>query len=138
LLPLLLAGCATSGPPFVPDAPGPDSALLYLYRPSGMVGSGNHYLAAINDKPIARMKSGSYFVMQHPPGEIAVSRKSVPAFDLLPFNLVGLIDGFVKTAQFDLKGGQRYFITFPAGELVNDEARALSEMSGAELLTQEK
>ena len=135
LLSLILAGCATSGPPFVPEAPRPDSALLYLYRPSGMVGSGNHYLAAINDKPIARMKSGSYFVMQHPPGEIAVSRKSVPAFGLLPFNLTGLIDGFVKTVQFELKGGQRYFITFPAGQLITDEAQALSEMSGAELLS---
>jgi hypothetical protein len=136
--PLVLPGCATSGPPFVPESPEPDSALLYLYRESSMVGSGNHYLAAINGEIIARMKSGSYFVMRHPPGNILVSRKSVPAFGLLDFNLTGLIDGFVKTAQFEVKSGQRYFITFPAGELVTDEAQALSEMSGAELLIREQ
>jgi len=67
-----------------------------------------------------------------------ISRKSVPAFGLLDFNLTGLIDGFVKTAEFEVKSEQRYFITFPSGELVTDEAQALSEMSGAELLSWEK
>jgi hypothetical protein len=138
LLFLVLGGCATSGPPFVPEAPVPDSALLYLYRSSSIVGSGNHYLAAINGKPVARMKSGSYFVMEYPPGIIVISRKSVPAFGLLDFNLTGLIDGFVKTAEFEVKGGKTYFITFPSGELVADEAQALDEMSGAELLSREQ
>lgn len=138
LLSLFLGGCATSGPPFVAEAPKSDSALLYLYRSSSIVGSGNHYLAAINGNAIARMKSGSYFVMEHPPGNIVISRKSVPAFGLLDFNLTGLIDGFVKTAEFEVKSGRRYFITFPSGELVTDEVQALSEMSGAELLSREK
>jgi hypothetical protein len=127
------AGCA-SGPPFQPASPKPEAALLYLYRPSSIVGGANHYIVAVNGNPVARLSSGSYFVMDQAPGQVVVSRKAASA--LLgwgPGAIVGELEGFVETDRFEVKNGQRYFVDFPGGKRVADDSEALREMRGLEL-----
>ena len=132
----LLFGCATGGPPFRPKSPGPGMALLYIYRPSSMVGAGNHYIAAVNGKPTARLKSGSFFAMEVTPGTVTISRRAASALGGWgPGSIVGALEGFIETAKLEVKSGQRYFIHFPKGTLTENEAEALQDMAGAERLT---
>jgi hypothetical protein len=128
---VVTAGCA-SGPPFQAAAPKPEAALLYLYRPSSIVGGGNHYIVAVNGKAVARLSSGSYFALDQAPGQVVVSRQAASALGWGPGSIVGALEGFVETDRFEAKNGQRYFVTFPAGKLVASEAEALREMSGLE------
>jgi hypothetical protein len=130
-----LASCASPGPSFQPQPAKPDAALLYLYRPSSMVGAGNHYIAAVNGKPVARLKSGSYFPLELRPGSVVVSRRAASALGIWgPGTIVGALEGFVETAKFEAKAGARYFVQFPSGTITASEAEAVRDMSGAELL----
>jgi hypothetical protein len=132
----LLVGCATGGPPFKPDSPSPGMGLLYLYRPSSMVGAGNHYVAAINGKPTARLKSGSYLPVEVTPGTITISRLATSALGWGLGSIVGALEGFVETSKVEARPGQTYFIHFPRGTRTDNEAEALADMAGSERLTQ--
>ncbi len=135
---LLAAGCAST-PPFRPATPESDSALIYLYRPSSIVGAGNHYLAAVNGQVVARMKSGSYYVLDYPPGEIVISSKVDSALGWWgPGVIVGALQGFIETERFKAAGGSKYFIHFPSGKLNSNEEKALKDMGGTDLLPQLK
>lgn len=65
-----LAGCAASGPPFAgPEKPASGGAMLYLYRPSAFVQSGNVY--AVSFVPSAqtlKVRNGSWVQAGLPPG----------------------------------------------------------------------
>jgi len=132
---VMLAACTSIL--FQPAQPKADSALLYLYRTSSMVGAANHEIAAVNGKPVAEMESGSYFVLDIPPGKTMITRKAASALFGSYWGLgalVGAIDGFVETEQFEAKAGQRYFVRFPSGELEKDETDALEDLRGLTLL----
>jgi Protein of unknown function (DUF2846) len=136
VLVLVAWGCA-SGPSFQPAQPKSDMALLYLYRTSSMVGAANHEIAAVNGKPVAEMESGSYFMMDLPVGETVITRKAASALFGSSWGLgalVGALDGFVETEQFEAYAGRRYFVRFPSGELEKDEAEALDDLRGLDLL----
>jgi len=131
---LLSVGCASTGPEFRPASAAADRALIYLYRPSSMVGAGNHYLAAVNGKVVARMKSGTYFVVDQPPGKVVITRKAASALGWWgPGVIVGALEGFMETDRFNAAGGARYFVHFPSGKRTK-EAEALGDMRGSELL----
>jgi hypothetical protein len=68
---LLCVGCATSGPPFeaVREVP-PGKALVYIYRPSGLIGGGVRYHVAARGERIVFLKPGGYFPYIAEPGEI--------------------------------------------------------------------
>jgi hypothetical protein len=130
----LVAGCASKGPSFQLAAPQAGSALLYLYRPYSDIGAGYHYLASVNGRVVARLKSGSYFAMDIPPGKVAVACKAASAFGICwPGNIEGAREGFLDTEQFEVMSGYRYFVRFPSGKLTI-EADALTEIGGTELL----
>lgn len=130
----LVVGCASKGPPFQLAAPQAGSALLYLYRPYSEIGAGYHYLASVNGRVVARLKSGSYFAMDVPPGKVAVACKAASAFGICwPGNIEGAREGFLDTDEFEVMSGYRYFVRFPSGRLIV-EADALTEIGDTELL----
>lgn len=56
----LLAGCA-SGPAFVaPQAPAPDSAVLYVYRTSSILGAGIKHALMLDGRPLGKLVNGSH------------------------------------------------------------------------------
>jgi predicted small lipoprotein YifL len=68
---LLLAGCATLGPAYMPEqAVSADQATVYIYRDSKFVGGGVSYTVNGNGAPLAKLSSGSYFVYHALPGEV--------------------------------------------------------------------
>jgi hypothetical protein len=68
---LLLAGCATLGPAYMPEQAAPaDKATVYIYRDSKFVGGAVSYTVSGNGTPLAKLSSGSYFVYHAPPGEV--------------------------------------------------------------------
>ena len=133
ILLVLMQGCA--GPQFQPATPDADKALLYIYEPSALLSDGEHNLVAVNEKIVAEVEPGSYFVMTIPPGRILITRKLTSSFGMLsPSAHIGLWEGFVEVENFGAKGGQRYYIRFPEGVYVEDEQQALEQLYGLKLL----
>lgn len=67
---LLTIGCSAPGPMFQPAEIRNDSALVYVYRNSKVVGSGNVFTLVANGKPVADIANGSYYPLYAPAGEI--------------------------------------------------------------------
>lgn len=133
LLLVLLQGCA--GPQFQPAIPDAGKALLYIYEPSVLLSDGEHNLVAVNEKVVAEVEPGSYFVMPITPGRISVTRKLTSSFGMLsPSAHIGLWEGFVEVENFGAKNGQRYYVRFPEGVYVDDEQIALEQMHELKLL----
>jgi hypothetical protein len=60
------------------------------------------------------MESGSYFVMDLPPGKTVISRKAASALGWWgPGVIRGLLEGFVEREQFEAKPGHRILCAFP-------------------------
>lgn len=68
MLLLLLSGCA-HGPTFKPVESFPaDKALVYFYRPSAYVASGQNYSIKWVESVLGKLQSGSYFTYLAQPG----------------------------------------------------------------------
>ena len=135
VLAALVTGCASTGPPFQLTEPQANSALIYLYRPASMVSGGNYYLASVNGKVVARLKPGSYFALELPPGGVVVACKAASAFGICwPGNVDGALEEFLETDQFEVTGGSRYFVHFPSGKRISSVAEALAQIAGTEML----
>jgi hypothetical protein len=110
-------------------------AKLYLYWPSSDVEEANHYIAAVNGKVVARLKAGSYYVLDQPTGTVVISSKAGSAF--VPWgrgSVVGALEGFVETDQFIVEKGSTYYIHFPGGKLNTETSEDLEDLSGLDLL----
>jgi hypothetical protein len=127
----MLAACASpSGPPFVLQPVVPDQTTIYAFRIASIVGGGNSYLTAVNDKFIGRLDSGTYAVYVTEPGRKVVSMRAGSIFfgegEELGWGLgafVGAVDGYVEMLEFDTEPGKIYFVQIPDGDLIpNDEA----------------
>lgn len=72
----LIVGCAAApGPNFEPLVDKPNEAVLYVYRPSKMRGSGTYphiYVDGIEKSPL---KNGGYIALYLPPGEHVILSK---------------------------------------------------------------
>lgn len=133
ILMFLVPGCA--GPQFQPASPENEQALLYIYQPSELLSDGEHNLVAVNDKVVAEVEAGSYFVMNVDPGRLSITRKLTSSFGMLsPSAHIGLWEGFVEVENFRAKSGGRYYIRFPEGVYVDDEEEALEQLGGLKLL----
>ena len=132
---LVLVGCA--GPQFQPATPEANQALVYLYQPSELLSDGEHNLVAINEKVVAEIEAGSYFVLAVSPGRISVTRTLTSVFGMLsPSAHIGLWEGFVEVENFGATSGHRYYVRFPEGVLMEDEQvqEALEQMHELTLL----
>jgi hypothetical protein len=74
---MLVGGCASVGPPYqrvekIPDGMG----VVYLYRPSHLVGGGAAYKVKAGDTPIVTMYNGGYYPYFTKPGEVELSAKT--------------------------------------------------------------
>lgn len=128
---ILLVACASpGGPPFKLQPAVSDKVTIYAFRTASIVGGGNSYLTAVNDRFIGRLNSGTYAVYVTEPGEKTISMKAGSIFfgkgEDLGYGftaLVGAIDGYVELLKFDTRPGNIYFVRIPDGELIaNDEA----------------
>lgn len=127
----LLTSCASpSGPPFELQPVVSDKVTIYAFRIASIVGGGNSYLTAVNNRFIGRINSGTYSVFVTEPGEKKISMKAGSIFfgkgENLGYGftaLIGAIDGYVEMLKFDTRPGNIYFVRIPDGELVaHDEA----------------
>jgi hypothetical protein len=67
---LLLSGCGASGQQFKAEASKPDRALLYVYRPSTLIGIGNADVPFLHldGRRLARIRIGGYLAIPISPG----------------------------------------------------------------------
>src|SRR5262245_54541075 len=115
----LLLACA-SGPAFhaVTDAPS-DKAVIYVYRPSGIVGAAVGYTVYAGSEPLAYLKPGGYYAYVAEPKATEISAKaearSAITLDLLPGQSyyvkgevgVGIVAGRPKLTLMDPATGAR-------------------------------
>lgn len=119
---------------FQPATPEEGQAVVYLYHPSEFFSDGEHNLVALNEKVVAEIEAGSYFVQTIPLGRTIVTRKLTSAFGMLsPSSHIGLWEGFVEVEGFIARGGRRYYVRFPEGVYVEEE-EALEELEDLKLL----
>jgi len=65
------SGCATLGPVYTKvDKVPEDRGLVYIYRPSGIMGSGVAYNVKVGDNVVTTLHSGGYFPYYSKPGEV--------------------------------------------------------------------
>lgn len=136
---LLLPACA-SGPAFVPEPAAGNQVTIYAFRTSSIVGGGNSDIVAVNDRFVGRLNSGTYTVYRSEPGTIRITRKTgsiLGSGQRVGWGLggfVGLVDGFIEVASFTGSENQTYFVRFPHGKLVPNDA-ALEMMDGLKNVT---
>ena len=66
----LMAGCTATGPKFEPAAIPTDTALVYVFRESALVRSGNVFTIYANKKAFTELPVGSYFAFYVEAGAI--------------------------------------------------------------------
>lgn len=65
------SGCATLGPVYTKvDKVPQDRGLVYIYRPSSIMGSGVAYDVKVGDNVVTTLHSGGYFPYFSTPGEV--------------------------------------------------------------------
>jgi hypothetical protein len=138
----ILVACASpGGPPFVLQPAAPEKATIYAFRIASIVGGGNAYITAINDKFIGRLNSGTYARYVTEPGKQRVTMKGASIFfgegEESGWGLgavIGALDGYVDMLEFDAEPGGVYFVQIPDGDLV-DKDEALEMMDRLEDIT---
>jgi hypothetical protein len=74
---ILISGCATLGPKFAKIEKVPDgTALVYIYRPSSIMGMTVSYDVKVGEKVIATLHDGGYFPYYVKPGELELWAKT--------------------------------------------------------------
>ena len=94
LLSLSLMSACASGPQFEKVENVAGKALIYIYRPSTIHGSGFSPEIKINDQSILHLVSGGYFPYFSSPGEITISITNVGT----------------KTITLKATSGQTYYV----------------------------
>jgi hypothetical protein len=105
-LSVLIASCASSGPPFHEVAPKEkDGAIVYVYRLSSIVGAAVSWAVRLDDVKVASIRSGTYTVVYTTPGIHTLLIADSPL-------LVGLIlDPLLKEAgAFKAEANGVYFV----------------------------
>ena len=121
----LLSACASpSGPPFELQPAVSDKVTIYAFRIASIVGGGNSYLTAVNNRFIGRINSGTYAVYVTEPGEKMVSMKAGSIFfgegEELGFLLRGHIRLNLDGKTFTLyEGDCFYFMADKKHSIVN-------------------
>ena len=122
---LLLTGCSAGGPPFQAPAAPQDKAVLWLFRPSTVVGAANTDYIAVNGKLAARLDVGEYTTVTVPPGPVVIKQKQVAPFFVVAIRVLQELGGFGEVLTFTAEPGRNYFIEFSEGDLVDtDRARS--------------
>jgi hypothetical protein len=87
VLPVVLQGCATSGPEFKEVAPAKTGrATIYLYRESRGLGSAGSPTIFLNGKAIVDLKNGGYLPIEVEPGPVVLShRPAYSAIHVIPW-----------------------------------------------------
>jgi len=97
---LFITGCATLGPDYskvdkIPD----NSGLVYLYRPSSLMGGGVSYDVKTGDTVITTLRSGGYYPYFSAPGEKEFWAQTESK----------------SSVTLDVKAGQTYYIKGEVG-----------------------
>jgi len=89
------SGCATLGPVYTKvDKVPEDRGLVYVYRPSGMMGGAVAYDVKVGDNVVTTLHSGGYFPYFSKPGEVEFWAKTESR----------------SAVTIDVKSGQVYYI----------------------------
>lgn len=121
MLGLLLTACSAGGPPFeAPSAP-EEKAVVWVFRPSSIVGGGNTDLIAFNGKVVAVLESGEYIPVTVDPGPIAVSFRQKLPWIALSFRLLQDAAGFSQVLTLEAEPGRNYYLELSQVELVDAE-----------------
>jgi hypothetical protein len=99
---LLLGGCVATGPQFsgLRSEMGAGKALLYMYRPSAIVGSAAPLNVKINGEK-HDIRNDGYIVVEVPAGPVSVNASWEGVFPL--------------TLNYTLKSGATYFVRYGSG-----------------------
>lgn len=124
-----LAACSAGGPRFeAPQAP-PDKAVIWLFRPSSIVGGGNTDHVAINGKLAASLDNGEYIPVTVDPGPVTIQHRQTAPWIFLGLRALQELDGFYDALTLTAEPGRNYFIEFSQAEQVDAE-RAASRIGG--------
>lgn len=117
---LLVVSCSAGGPPFkAPPAP-PDKAVIWLFRPSSVVGAANTDFVGIKGRLIARLNNGEYMPIEVEPGQVTIQHAQDTQM---------LFVGIVDALTLNVEAGRNYYVEFSQVEQV-DAARAASRIGG--------
>ena len=113
---LQLTGC-TTGPKFMPVTSIPGKSVVYIYRPSKFIASGNAFHIWVNQKHLTDLSSGGYFVYTTEPGEQCLEYKT--AKNPLNFGLITLLEKKEELIKFNAEADTTYYLKFETTNSVN-------------------
>lgn len=117
---ILLAACSAGGPPFKAPAAPADKAVIWLFRPSSVVGAANTDFVGMNGRLIARLNNGDYLPIEVEPGTVTLQHAQDTQM---------LFVGIVDALTLQVEGGRNYYVEFSQAEQVTAE-RAASRIGG--------
>jgi uncharacterized protein DUF2846 len=126
----LMVGCSATGKTFVPSTPTVDSGIIYIYRPSRFLGSGNVWDLRANGTRVTAVQNGGWFAYDSKPGSVTFYSKLRPGLGTL---ITALFMSEKEMITINVEAGEVYFVKFdhaskgPYMELV-DKDKGKSEI----------
>jgi len=97
---LILNSCASLGPQFQKmETISNDKGLVYIYRPSSLIGGGVSYDVKVGETPVTTLHNGGYYPYFSQPGEVEFWAKTESK----------------SSVTLDVKPGQIYYIKGTVG-----------------------
>lgn len=121
LLAAVLSACSAGGPEFTaPPAPS-DKAVIWLFRPSTVVGGGNTDHIAINRRHVVSLDIGEYHAAEVDPGPVTIEFRQTAPWMFLSLRALQELGDFEQVLAFDAGAGKNYYLEFSEAELVDAE-----------------
>ena len=136
LIACTIAGCGATGKRFVPVEPVADTALIYIYRPSRFLGSGNIWYLKTNGAQVTAVRNGGWFAYHSKPGDVTFYSNLRPGVGTV---LYGMLDSDKEMITLSVEAGTTYYVKFdhhmsgPYMELV-DKSTGESEIQGLKMM----
>ncbi|MEM1299532.1 MAG: DUF2846 domain-containing protein [Pseudomonadota bacterium] len=127
LLVSVLNACSAGGPEFTAPAAPPDKAVIWLFRPSTVVGGGNTDHVGVNGTYVVALDIGEYYAHEVAPGPVSIEFRQTAPWGFVALRLLQELGDFEEVLSFQAKAGQNYYVEFSEADLV-DAARAGSRI----------
>lgn len=105
----MMVGCSATGKTFIPSTPTVDSGIIYIYRTSRFLGSGNVWDLSANGALVTAVINGGWFAYDSKPGSVTFFSKLRPGIGTL---VTAPFMSEKEMITINVEVGEVYFVKF--------------------------
>lgn len=119
-----LSACSAGGPVFTAPAAPTDKAVIWLFRPSTVVGGANTDHIAVNGRYVVSLDIGEYYPAEVPPGPVIIGFRQTAPWIALALRALQELQDYEDVLSFQAEAGRNYYVEFSEADLVDAERAA--------------